>query len=216
MESKTLCEGFPIKRIHLIIVIPSPVAPRMGPAKATQHHANLWVGGERSGPPVVILDLKNLLKQPYFTGYIKKSQRDALLECDKNINQYGLGALIVFWKIWVVMYLEFQNREPLSYPNFSNQSKLYINYLRRHGTQWIGLRLHFPFISCDFLDYLFYFSKNHHEDETLWVEINARLRHYTMGEYGQSPYSWISIHEKYSCPESYDAKDQQDDYIVSQ
>jgi hypothetical protein len=34
----------------------------------------------------------------------------------------------------------------------------------------------------------------------MWVEVDATLKYYEMGEYGKVPYSWSNLHEKHAYP----------------
>ena len=66
-------------------------------------------------------------------------------------------------------------KDPMGYQFFRleiTRSNLYVNYLRRIGTQWLGLVFYYPPIWCSSLQYRVTQLQNEHQDTTISSKVD--------------------------------------------
>jgi hypothetical protein len=74
---------------------------------------------------------------------------------------------------------------------------MYMDSLRTHGMQWLGMKFYFPLIWCPSPRYIFCFSNDQTKEETLWEDDDLKLFYYVMGEPRHHLYALINLHHKY-------------------
>ena len=93
-----------------------------------------------------------------------------------------------------------QMKDPLGYPYFRltvTRSNLYVNSLRRLGTQWIGLMFHYQPIQCRIIQYRVTNLWNEHEEVTIWEEVDKNVGFHTKTSDGNPSYNWSQLHNEF-------------------
>jgi hypothetical protein len=78
---------------------------------------------------------------------------------------------------WDISSEDIKRRDPFSYPNFCeavNMIDKYMDFLRRCGPRWIGLKFHFPLIWLP-KKYQFFYELEPKDEAKSWQAIERML-----------------------------------------
>jgi hypothetical protein len=114
--------------------------------ETTKKRELLLVRGDPT-PGELIKAKEQMLCTPTFVSSFKESRSLAIAHCEDWINMNRLKALYCFKRRKEFQTEEQKCREPFSHSRFGtalNRVHRYIDCLKTHNINWIGLRFHFP------------------------------------------------------------------------
>jgi hypothetical protein len=117
---------------------------------------------------------EEVLQKPFFVSSFTSTQNSIIAFCEKWIANNQLEMVLCCQRWDGFLSLEHRGKDPLNFSHFFislDRVEKYIDFLKFHGIQWIGLKFHFPIL----------WHPMESEDE-FWATTNSMLGYYKSGE----------------------------------